>query len=206
MFERITLSLYAVNCDFLAFDRCRFYTFALLVSCTNTMLANCTASVKVGFTGASSCGESSGSRPDSATDPAVTTANVLLMANGIELSGPSKLETKLPVSVYGGGDYGIEVTEHGHFRQDDACPYVGGDSNATCGIGATNYGSARIRGGVNTTITGPAGSDLSVGGGFVPYGTGVGGFEEVAGYNGNLHNTYVTAGGVPLGNFARIYK
>jgi len=201
-FERLDLLLpFVQRATTVSFDRCRFLGGINLFESFDVALVNCTSSNKLDATRTRIL-SASGSRPDSAADPAVTTAGVMLMSKDVQLHSGSDLRAKGPVSAYGAAAAAIIVDDYSVFVQDTA--YLGGDSAATTGISATKGGRVQVLGGGQTTVTG-AGGDLDVGGVIVAYGTGVGQFEEAAGYNGNLHNTYVDAGGVPHGDFARIH-
>lgn len=109
---------------------------------------------------------------------------------------------KWPVSVYASGESGILVDGPGSFLTVDttATPSINGDGNTDVGLRCVRGGRAIIQGGALTTITG-AGGDLQVdNGAAISYGTGVGQFEEAAGFNGIFHRMLSGTAAAPTGD------
>jgi hypothetical protein len=111
--------------------------------------------------------------------------------------------TALNLSVYGAVTSGIDVRQGSQLVIDDGAT-VQGSGNAHYGLRAKMGGVIRIPGGAAATITGTLG-DTKVGRGpgiVAAYGTAAGALEEVAGHDGNLHDTPTTVGA--KGDYSRI--
>jgi len=88
-------------------------------------------------------------------------------------------------------------------RLRDAGAFIQGINPAAPeGIGLVDNAGAVVAGGTKTTLTGVA--DIKVGGLVVPYGTGVGGLEEVAGFAGNATSMNRGTAAAPLGDASNI--
>lgn len=209
-FERLTIDRCYNRGEGVSFDRCLFTDAGTganaLLNRGEAGLVNCKATGIVTWEGDHMGAGLPGARPDSATSPALLTPLVDAVVNAGMVLGtvarPGKYVGVRNLCIDNSATDGLSV--YGHGSQFTQVGDLLGAANTGVGLRAQRGGCAAVLGGVNNEITG-AGGDLQLeGGAAVAYGTGIGGFEEAAGLNGNLHTTQVTAGPVPLGLFSQI--
>jgi len=210
-FERI--AFYDTFCEAsgISLDRCQMLAgaFAQCVFTGQTLIVNC-AGDNVDFNGANA---GNGhvvvypwSRPDSATSPGLPQTGVEGAFRSLDISNGAYYLALQSLGCYFSSSSGIRVRGRASiFEQDGTNPYVGGKNSTAYGINADNGGTAKIRGGINTTITGTT-NNLVCEGTAVAYGVGAGQFQQAGAgnYNGNVHKTTIDAAGSPQGRFSQI--
>jgi len=218
LFERLAFGfLIADNLTGLVFDRCRLTFGGFFVRDTVSFISTSTLfGVQLEMCGTANNLENP--RHDSPGSPINAVPFVGYQGFfgrfgiGAFVAGPSVYYSWWNLSVYASDIDGVLVDAQsalvmGTLQSDSHDSALQGSGNGTIlgvGLRCQRGGLARINGGGLTTITGGAG-DLKVGiGAAVPYGAGAGGFEEVAGFNGNLHRLGGSTAAVPLGDMSQI--
>jgi hypothetical protein len=199
-FERVSfLHLYASGCWGLQLDRCSIIgTFGSSIMGGSVSFVNCASKDQVALCCASAPGVTGRASGQIYTNPKVSLTVVKQTGHGgfplIEIGamnvnkgnprGNAHFFVEHPLSVYGSSWSGIRVVGPSIFYENNVS--IQGSGNGRVGIRCIYGGQARISGGVYTGITGGLG-DLQVGvGAAINYGTGVGQFEEAAGWNGHF--------------------
>lgn len=212
-FERVQLTSTFANAS-ASYDRCKFVT-AFFAQQGIHNFVNCAATCQMIFQGARTDTSAISCRRNT-TFISPTGGLTMLAIEGAELfvglSGiPSGFIPTRNLSINraatGGSTGAIHVGPNSTFNipvgQEVA---VQGSGNAYVGIHARG-GTVRLPS-PNTftgfiTITGVSG-DLSVDSTVVNYGTGAGQFEQVVGFNGNVHRIGGSTAAIPLGRFGLI--
>ena len=144
--------------------------------------------------------------------PISTTASVSLVVIGgtLFIGGTtstvprhaSAFISTLPVCVYRATGVGVRVQGPGTLFLVDAS--LNGAGNSSVGVECRMDATANIRGGTLCTLTGTSGDLRVQTGAIISYGTGVGDFNEVAGWNGNFTRALEGTATAPTGDTSRI--
>lgn len=209
-FERLTIASALLRAGGVVFDRCKFIDptggsySAFLNDRGSGAFINCTAD-HITWEGNGLSLTGTQSRPDSASSPVNPTKYVSLAARqlGVGRSGrPGSYLVTGPTGIYG-AHYAACVDGPASSFWQTSSVYFGGDGHDTAGILCQRGGKAYVKGGIYTRAHSDVGDLVVTGHAAVPYGTGVGQFEEAIGFNGNLHASEIVAG-VPKGDFSQV--
>lgn len=212
-FERCSLQQMTSTATGCTFDRCQFLVAAEVHGLRHGVI-NCAAR----DTGVIWCSTHQAdtlvSRPEVGQISTVATVTLTVvgsLGSGLSVGlGGFSLENVISpgtfiagdtVSAYGCIGEGLEVLGLSYFSTRG--PLLGGgagtNANTGWGIRVRNGGRARVQAGNRTLITGISG-DLNIDGASVAYGAGVGQWEEVLGYNGNLTRKNEGTATAPIGD------
>lgn len=197
VFERVSFQdMMSAGVYGLQFDRCRFGDgggFSIIMVGGSVNFRNTVAKGTSIQLHCASTTHPAGRSNDASLNPSVqlglnVVGGTLLIGGSAATNprAPACFVSSFPVAVYNSPANGIKVYGNGTAFMMDSNVSLTGDGNALAGIHCKQGAYVRVNGGALTSVTGTSGALQLTSGAVIGYGTGVGDFQEAAGWNGNF--------------------